>query len=306
MWHVQPGGGVSGDGGIARVIGNRQRKRRAASHCAATLWPPTTERAGRLGHRALAKPAPAGDRMLTMPQTATIQPTPQALSSMTPAPGQPVSTQAPSQPPAPLAPEQAEFLRLRRTALSNQLESAQERRDEVAEQLRSDETQASERPGLEARLRVLDDRLVQIETEIALNGAQLANAPSRRADQIVGAPAGRAANRIIDRVNPNLLTIFGFALLMPFAVQIARRFFAPDRAPRGRNQLAETAEMTARMDKMESALDAVAIEVERIGESQRFLTQAMTDPVARGGAIGGGAFEGVQARERDAVEVRRT
>jgi hypothetical protein len=222
------------------------------------------------------------------------------------APGQPVATQGPSQPPAPLAPEQAEFLRLRRTALSNQLESAQERRDEVAEQLRSDETQASERPGLEARLRVLDDRLVQIETEIALNGAQLANAPSRRADQVVSTGAARAGNRIIDRVNPNLLTIFGFALLMPFAVQLARRFFAPDRAPRGGNQLAEAAAMSSRLDKMESALDAVAIEVERIGESQRFLTQAMTDPIARGTAIGAGAFEGAQARERDAVEVPRT
>jgi hypothetical protein len=237
-----------------------------------------------------------------MPQTATIS-TPQAPSSMTPAPGQPVATQAPSVPPSPISREQAEFLRLRKSALSSQLESAQERRDDIANQLRGDEVQASERPGLEARMRVLDDRLMQLEKEIAANSEQLANAPARSVEQVSGA---RGGINFVSRVNPNLITIFGFSLLMPFAVQLARRFFAPERASSRRTQLAETAAMNARMEKMESALDAVAIEVERIGESQRFLTQAMTDPIARGsGALGAGAFDGVKARELDPVEVRR-
>jgi hypothetical protein len=52
---------------------------------------------------------------------------------------------------------------------------------------------------------------------------------------------------------------------------------------------------------MESSIDAVAIEVERIGEGQRFLTQAMV-----GGSLPAGApaFEGVQVREQQGAERR--
>lgn len=175
--------------------------------------------------------------------------------------------------------------------MSNQLESAQERRDEVAEKLRDEETQASERPGLENRLRVLDERLVELEKEIAINGQQLANAPARRSENTTQVASGRPPG-FLNRVNPNLITIFSFALLMPLAIQFARRTFGPRSARYDKQQLAEAAAMRDRMDKLEGAVDAVAVEVERIGEGQRFLTQAMTEngavrarePVLRVGA----------------------
>jgi hypothetical protein len=223
-----------------------------------------------------------------------------------PAAVQPPSPPAPPDPPAaivagspapvataiPLSPEMAAFYRARRDALSRQLESAQERRDEVAEQLRSPETSAAERPGLQQRLQVLDARLVQIEKDIASNAQQLANAPASQRSESAIPPAARGGIRF----NGNLVTVFSFMLLMPFALQLARRWFSPDRGA-SRRELAELAAMRERMDRMDAAIDAVSIEVERIGEGQRFLTQAM---------VGGNlpAFEGVKVAARDQAELR--
>jgi hypothetical protein len=219
-----------------------------------------------------------------MPQTSLSSVTQQPVSA-TPAPGQVIGTQAPtSLQNSPISAEQADFLRLRRSALSTQLNSAQDRRDDVANQLRDENLSSAERPGLEDRLRVLDDRLAELEREIASNSSQLANAPARS----VGASSTRGTGRknVFEGVNPNLITIFSFSLLMPFAVHLARRMFAPNRGRDSRHQLAESAAMSQRMEKMESALDAVAVEIERVGESQRFLTQALADPQARNrGAI---------------------
>jgi len=192
----------------------------------------------------------------------------------TAAPGRPVSSQAPTAAPSPISPQQAEFLRARRSSLSNQLESAQGRRDDVAEELRSDETQAAERPGLQDRLRVLDERLVQIERDIATNGEQLANAPPRMEAISAQSPRGRFS------ISSNALNVAGLALLIVLAINLSRRFFAPNRGP-SRAQSAEIAALNERLNRMENAVDAVAIEVERIGEGQRFLTQAMADPIAR-------------------------
>ncbi len=225
----------------------------------------------------LAKPERIGHRTWTMPQTTASDA--QAPATATPAPAQPQATVAPRAPTAPISPEQAEFLRARRTALGNQLESVQERRDEVAEQLRRPETQSYERQGLENRLRVLDERLIQIEREMAVNSAELANAPPRQNTQ-TGTGAASGGTRIRS-FNPNLVTILTFALLMPLAIQFARRMFGPRSARYDREQLAEAAALRARIDKLESSIDTVAFEVERIGEGQRFLTQAMIEPLAK-------------------------
>jgi hypothetical protein len=181
----------------------------------------------------------------------------------------------------------------------------QDRRTDVVNQLRDNELQAAERRGLEERLRVLDDRLVTLEKELDLTGVQLANAPVRREAE-TQAPR-RGGPSFPGRVNPNLATMATFFLLLPFAIQLARRFFAPDRGKSARAVSAESVVLTDRIDRLESAVDAVAIEVERIGESQRFLTQAMMDGNARAGQVlgtGAPAFEGVPVRERDPAELR--
>jgi hypothetical protein len=211
-----------------------------------------------------------------------------------------------SVPPVEITPEQATFLRARRDALSNQLESAQGRRNDVAESLRNDETQAAERPGLQERLRVLDERIIQLEKDIAANGQQLANAPAEAGSDRVAVVGSQSEDRgFFERANPNAVTFFAFLLLLPVAVRLSRRFIAPNRGP-SRQEVAEMTAMRERMDKLDGAIDAVAVEVERIGEGQRFLTQAMSDNIPRmNGAAGkGGAFDPVPVSARDASERR--
>src|SRR5947207_8786681 len=68
-------------------------------------------------------------------------------------------------------------LRNRREELSNQLQSVDSRRSKLLSQLRqtSDPTAVQ---GLEARLRLLDARQLQLETDIATTGQQLSSAPA--------------------------------------------------------------------------------------------------------------------------------
>ena len=240
-----------------------------------------------------------------MPQSPASPVQAPASAAQTAAPaGVVASPQAVVPPTAPISIEQAAFLRARRDALSNQLSNVENRRDEVADKLRSDETQAVERPGLQDRLRVLDDRLVQIEQEISANSEQLANAPPR-SESVTGAPTrpGRDGRG----VNGNMFMGLTFLLLVPFAWQLARRWFSPSRGP-SRNELAEIAAMRDRMEKLDGAIDAVAVEVERIGEGQRFLTQAMTENLQRGQTALGepvpAAYEPQPVRARDAVDRR--
>ena len=242
-----------------------------------------------------------------MPQTTASDV--QAPASATPAPtGVTAATRVPAVPAAPISQEQAEFLRARRTALTKQLESVQSRRDEVADVLRNDETQASERPGLQQRLDQLDQHLLQLERDIAANSEQLANAPAepgtnRDMEAISMIPPGERPG-LLARANPNTVIFFSFLLLFPVVVHLARRFIAPNRAP-SRAELAELAALRARMEQMDGALDAVAVEVERIGEGQRFLTQAMTENLQRSGsALGAPAYEPAVAHSREATERR--
>ena len=50
------------------------------------------------------------------------------------------------------------------------------------------------------------------------------------------------------------------------------------RAPQDRSML------DARLERVEQAMDAVAVEIERIGESQRFLTKVLTDKSVTSGS----------------------
>jgi hypothetical protein len=239
-----------------------------------------------------------------MRQTPSVQSAPPPASA-TPAPAAQAVTQAPASAiPTPISPEQAAFLRARRQSLKDQLDVAQERRDDIANRLRGDELQAAERPGLEERLRVLDDRLVKLEKDIALNGEQLANSPARTEATTLVAPNGQRRS-LIDRASPNLALIAAVILLVPIIQILGRRWLAPTRKESDGRSAAEISALNARMDRMDSALDAVAVEVERIGESQRFLTQTLTERAGPAALPAGGpAFEGVTVRQRVESEAR--
>ncbi|MEO7999788.1 MAG: hypothetical protein ABI852_20210, partial [Gemmatimonadaceae bacterium] len=61
-------------------------------------------------------------------------------------------------------------------------------------------------------------------------------------------------------------------------------------------------EVADRMQAMEEAIESVAVEVERIGEGQRFMTQALSDNPRH---LGAGAAEPIMVRAREALHAER-
>lgn len=69
------------------------------------------------------------------------------------------------------------------------------------------------------------------------------------------------------------LTIIG-AVLFPIARALGRRI-------EGKSQVAQISPATdARLDRIEHAVEAIAVEVERISEGQRFTTKLLADRAA--------------------------
>ena len=77
----------------------------------------------------------------------------------------------------PLSSADVEALKAKRSELSRQLTSVQNRRDEVSKELRRTTAESPSAKGLEQRLSVMDERIVQLERDIAANGRELARAP---------------------------------------------------------------------------------------------------------------------------------
>jgi hypothetical protein len=73
---------------------------------------------------------------------------------------------------------------------------------------------------------------------------------------------------------------------MPLALAAARAMLMRARQPKITPELLEA---TRRMERMEQAIDAVAVEVERISEGQRFVTQLMAAKEKDGARIGSGS-----------------
>jgi hypothetical protein len=162
-------------------------------------------------------------------------------------------------------------LRARREELSNQLVSATGRRNELARRLR--QAQGADRAGIEQRLQFLDRRILQLESDIATTGQQVTAAPT-------GAWTGRGnpfdpmrgqrAERGIAAVG-SLFTLLVFA---PVAFAFARLLWRRANNPPPQARDPETAQRLARL---ESAVDTIAEEVERMGEGQRFLTRLLSE-----------------------------
>lgn len=199
-----------------------------------------------------------------------------------PAPALPVQAQPPGTPPATPEPnivqlptqprvytkEGIDALRSQRSELSRQLNSAQGRRDEASSQLNS-ATSPTERTGLEQRLIVLDDRIAQIERDIASTGQELVFAQVGLSTSAASAPRyGPFSSGQLTSISIVSIVLVWAPLAFAMARVMLKRWAVPRAAP----QVIESAE---RLQRMEQAMDAVAIEVERISEGQRYVTQLM-------------------------------
>lgn len=182
----------------------------------------------------------------------------------------------------PMTRADVEALKSKRSELSRQLNSAQGRRDEAAQQLRRSSS-GPERTGIEQRLQVLDQRIVQLEQDIAANGRMLAAAPGAL---VAATESEGGVTNGFNAMGPGQLTaisiVFTLAVLMPMAIAFSRSLLR--RTPKEKPSPQMLAD-AARLERMEQAIDSVAIEIERISEGQRFVTQLMAkraEPVALG------------------------
>jgi hypothetical protein len=187
----------------------------------------------------------------------------------------------------PQTPAELRALKARRTEISNQLENVAARRKSLANQIENARTPAVQ-DGMVARLKVMDERIVSLETDLAETGRLLQLAPQSayagtetRVATGFGGPGDFGGGRnnfggggMNEDVAIPLGVVFILAVLMPLSITAARVWWrrATGTLP-ARQQKAET----ERFQRLEEAVETIAIEMERVSEGQRFMTRMLTE-----------------------------
>jgi hypothetical protein len=211
----------------------------------------------------------------------------QARIQTTPAPGTaPVVAGARS---APSASAIYEGFKAQRNELNGQLEQLQSTRQGINNELEDMRASAPQRPGLEARLKEVDGRISAVDQMLAGNAAQIAQAAVIPGAVIQQPPT-------IEQGPPEeayvLGGIFMLIVLMPLSIALARRIWRRSAAV----VTAFPRELADRLSRMEQAVEATAVEVERIGEGQRFLTRLFTEGEGAR-VIGAGAAQPLERKQ---------
>lgn len=187
--------------------------------------------------------------------------------------------------------EDVQLLQNRRSELSRQLSSATSRRADV---VRDMGRSPNGREGLEAHLKVLDERIVQLEKDIAQNGQLLASAPPNLVEETTPPPMIGGPVRSINATAVSMTAIIAVAVV---ASTVSRRMFSR-RVPTAAALPQETADRIARI---ETAVESIAVEVERISEGQRFVTKLMNG----NRQLGAGAVQPIELRPGEPVRLER-
>ena len=189
--------------------------------------------------------------------------------------------------------------RAARNELQNQMERLKEERYSIASRLRSSSPNAptgADAKGLENRLVQIDGRITALDKQIADQDAAVAKAASVPGAIIEVPPPYRDGP-------PEEVYVLGgmfmVVVLLPISIAWARRIWRRGAAV----VTALPQEIYDRFTRLEQSLDSIAVEVERVGESQRFLTRMQAEQQGR--ALGAGPAERVGAELMEREGVRR-
>ena len=213
-------------------------------------------------------PAPAP------PPAAQSAPAPVPAPAPAPAPAHAVTVEVPGMAAVPLeglptTPQAVQGLRERREILRDQLVRANNRREELVEQLDGDLPVAA-RVGLQQRLDLLDQRILQIESDQALAERLLSGA----APEVLAAANGPPhVPGWVDDDEAIAMAFGSFGVGAVLALLAGRLWWGRRRHPH--HAPAAALPHDPRVDHLMNAVDAIAEEVERIGEGQRFVTQLL-------------------------------
>jgi len=189
---------------------------------------------------------------------------------------------------APSATAVYEGFKAQRRELTDQLEELESTRREISAQLQQLPA-GPEKTAMETRLTDIAGRISAVDQMLASNAASLAQASAIPGAVVEPPPFVRQGPPEEVYV---IGTIFMVIVLLPLSIALARRVWRRSAAvvtsfPR---------ELVDRLSRMEQAVEATAVEVERIGEGQRFLTRLFTEGEGAR-AIGAGAAQPLERKQ---------
>ena len=160
-------------------------------------------------------------------------------------------------------------LREQRSELQDQLQSLESKRENLQGQLQ--ETKSGEsRSGIEARIKEIDARISKMDAGIADANAAVAAAAAVPGAVVQDPPRVRTGPPEEVFV---LSGLFMIVVLLPISIAYARRIWR-----RGKLIITPVPpEVRAQIDRLTDAVETIGLEVERIGEGQRFITHVFAE-----------------------------
>lgn len=188
-----------------------------------------------------------------------------------------------------------------RDEIKKQVGSLEDTRNSISEELNTPKLSNVDKAGHEARLAQTDKQLSDAQEALAAANAKVAQAAAvPGTNTSVAVPPTRGPNDMPKNVAIVSLMFIAMAtaVLLPLSIAWARRLTGKV-GPSKPQPIAP--DLDERLRRMEQAIESVAIEVERVGEGQRFVTQLLAEAPARSLAQGAGAAEPLPVKARDVV-----
>jgi hypothetical protein len=186
-------------------------------------------------------------------------------------------------------------LQSRSQILRDQQENLMDQRRELQQQYDQMSSSNPGRAGIEKRMANIDGRVAEMDAEIAKSDQAVA-AQAAVPGATVPPPRPPQNNDVDVDMVVGLSFFLATVMAIPITIAYARRIWRRS----GKTEVVLSPLMMERLDSLERGMEAVALEVERIGEGQRFVTQALS-----GRAVGAGAAEPIAIPRGERVEQGR-
>lgn len=172
-------------------------------------------------------------------------------------------------------------LRATRQALTSELDRLESQRSSIMQRVQQ-LTGGPEREALDARAGEVTQQIAQVERTLASTNGKLEALGAGIRENVVVVPGGVGAGG--GRSGPSTGTyvanaVAAMVVLFPLSVALAIRLVRRGARPAP----AVPSDVAERLTRLEQAIESSAIEIERIGEGQRYLTRVLSsqrEPVA--------------------------
>lgn len=169
-------------------------------------------------------------------------------------------------------------LRERREILRQNLERAGNRRSELVREMDGSNGErvpsAEARVGVQQRLAIVDEQILQMERDRAATERLISNAPPQLLATMAENPRPQGSQVDEDEAILVSFMAFGAGVVITYLIGKFRRRRYNKKNPTGAK--ADVGTTDPRIERLTQTVDAMAEELERIGEGQRFVTQILS------------------------------